>query len=102
MPRLTHIQRNQAIGRLEAGESVQEVARHFNVNVTTIYRLQHRYSTTQSTDDRPCRGRPRVTTPRQDRQITRHHLRDPFQTANQTARETIGTHDRRISRDTVI
>lgn len=102
MPRLTQIQRNQAIGRLEAGESVQDVARHFNVNITTIYRLLHRYNATQTTDDLPRSGRPRVTTPRQDRQITRQHQRHPFLTASESARQTIGTHNRHISRDTVI
>ena len=60
MPRLSAVERNQAIGRLEAGESVQHVARHFNVNITTIYRLQHHFNTTQKTNDLPRSGRPRV------------------------------------------
>ena len=102
MPRLSAVERNQAIGRLEAGESVQHVARHFNVNITTIYRLQHRYNTTQTTNDLPRSGRPRVTTPQQDCHIVRQHQRDPFRIATQTGRETQGTHDQRISRDTVI
>ena len=102
MPRLTQIQRNQAIGRLEAGESALHVARQFNVHISTIYRLQERYNTTQTTDDRPRSGRPRVTTPRQDRQITRHHQRDPFRPDSQTARDTLGTHNRPISSDTVM
>lgn len=102
MPRLTQIQRNQAIGRLEAGESALDVARQFNVHISTIYRLQERYNATQTTDDRPRSGRPRVTTPRQDRQITRHHQRDPFLPASETARDTLGTHNRPISSDTVM
>uniref|UniRef100_A0A3Q1HYK3 Transposase Tc1-like domain-containing protein n=1 Tax=Acanthochromis polyacanthus TaxID=80966 RepID=A0A3Q1HYK3_9TELE len=80
----------------------QHIARHFNFNITTIYRLQRRYNTTQSTDDLPRSGRPRVTTPRQDRHITRQDLRDPFLPASQTARATVGRHNQPISRDTVI
>ena len=37
-----------------------------NVNVGTIYHLQHRYNTNNSTNDRPRSGHPRVTTPQQD------------------------------------
>ena len=87
----------QAIGRLEVVESVQDVARHFNVNITTIYRLLHQYNASQTTDDLPRSGRPRVTTPRQDRQITRQHQRHPFPTASESARQTIGTHNRHIA-----
>ena len=57
------------IGRLEAGESQSAVARHFNVHHTTINRLWHRHNQFNSTNDHPRSGRPRVTTPAQDRFI---------------------------------
>ncbi|KAK7115580.1 hypothetical protein V1264_001420 [Littorina saxatilis] len=62
MPRLSPDQRQQAIGRLDARQSVQQVARAFGVNVTTVYRLQQRCHANNSTCDLPGRGRPRVTT----------------------------------------
>ncbi len=46
-------------------------------------------------------GRPRVTTPRQDRQICLCHLRNRFRPATLTAAQTQGTHNNRISPQTV-
>ena len=69
MPRLNEENRNRAIGRLEAGESQSSVARRLNVRQSTISRLWHRYTQHNSTRDCPRSGRPRVTTPAQDRYI---------------------------------
>lgn len=101
MPRLTRDQRQQAIGRLHAGQRAAVIANHFNCSVRTIERLRQRFNATNSTDDRPRSGRPRVTTRRQDRQIVRHHLQDRFTRAAETARNTIGTHHRAVSDRTV-
>ncbi len=90
MPRLTPQQREEAIGRLQGGQSLNNVANAFNVNITTIYRLQDHFAAINSTADLPRSGRPSVTTQRQDRHIHRLHLRDPFMVANETARQTIG------------
>ncbi|KAK7099837.1 hypothetical protein V1264_022885 [Littorina saxatilis] len=101
MPRLSQDQRQQAIGRLDAGQSVQQVARAFGVNVTTVYRLQQRFHVTNSTCDLPGRGRPRVTTARQDRHLVHQHQRDAFETAANTARNTFGVHRQPVSARTV-
>ena len=101
MPRLLDAQRQQAIGRLDAGETPQQVALTFGVNVTTIYHLQHRFYATNSTDDLPRSGRPRVTTAAQDRRLRRQHYRDNRETAANTARNTIGVHGRPVSDRTV-
>ncbi|XP_071083894.1 uncharacterized protein [Haliotis cracherodii] len=101
MPRLSGNERQQAIGRLQAGQCAQVVANAFNVNVRTIYRLQHRHTTTNTTDIRPRSGRPRVTTPRQDQFMIRQHLQNRFQMATETAWETIGNHQHAISDRTV-
>ena len=95
MPRLTPAERERAVGLLTAGEV------SFNVYLETIYRLQQRFTATGVTDDRPRTGRPRVTTQRQDRHIFHHHVRDRFQTANETGRNTLGNHQRPISGHTV-
>ncbi|KAK7103612.1 hypothetical protein V1264_018480 [Littorina saxatilis] len=101
MPRLSPEQRQQAIGRLDAGQSVQQVSRAFGVNVTTVYRLQQRFHATNRTCDLPRCGRPRVTTARQDRHLVHQHQRDPFETAANTARNTIGVHGQPVSARTV-
>ncbi|KAK7105528.1 hypothetical protein V1264_016894 [Littorina saxatilis] len=101
MPRLSPDQRQQAIGRLNAGQSVQQVARAFGVNVTTVYRLQQRFHATNSTCDLPGRGRPGVTTARQDRHLVHQYQRDAFETAANTARNTFGVHRQPVSAITV-
>ena len=76
MPRLDHATRNIAIGRLQAGESQNEVARTLNVNQSTISRLWNRFQQTASTNDRQRSGRPHITTPGQDRYIRVFYLRN--------------------------
>ena len=97
-PRLNPQQREQAIDRLHAGQPARVIANDFNCNVRTIERLPVRYN---ATNDRPRCGRPQVTTPRQNKLMVRQHLRNRFTRATETARQTIGTHQRPISADTV-
>ena len=97
MSRQTVAQRERAIGRLTVGDDLQTVASTFNVHFTPVYRLQQRFAARGVTDDRPRSGRPRVTTPRQDRQIFRNHQRYRFLTASETAQRTIGRHQAPIS-----
>jgi len=85
MVRLSRDQRNLAIGNLQAGIPVQQVARSFGVHRTTIARLWNRFQQTGSGADLPRTGRPRVTTAAQDRFIVRQHTQNPFQTATETA-----------------
>ena len=101
MPRLNPKEREQAIGRLHAGQPARVIANDFNCNVRTIERLRVRYNATNSTNDRPCCGIPHVTTARQNRLMVRQHLRSRFTRATETARQTVGTHQRPISADTV-
>ena len=61
MPRLTEVQRGQAIALLMQGQRQQQVALQFGVNVSTIERLVRCLRDTGRVADRPRRGRPRVT-----------------------------------------
>ena len=99
MPRLNEDQCNNAIGRLKAGETQTHVSRVLNVSQNNISRLWDRYQQQGSTHDRPRSGRPRVTTPAQDRHIRLRHLRDRFTTATSTAAAIPG--QRRISHQIV-
>ena len=101
MPRLRDDERNRAIGMLQANTPVNQVARIFGCNRKTITRLRQRYVHTNSVADGPRTGRPRVTTPEQDRYIRLQHLRDRYQTAVQTAAETRGVNQDRVSPSTV-
>jgi transposase len=76
MPRLTEVQRSQAIALLMQGQRKQQVALQFGVNVSTIERLVRHLRYTGRVADRPRRGCPRVTMPCQDRAIRLVHLRN--------------------------
>ena len=93
MARLTEVQRSQAIALLMQGQTQQQVAMQFGVNVSTIERLVRRLRETGRLTDRPRTGHPRVTTRRQDRAIRLPHLRNRYVTATETANNTIGNHN---------
>ena len=77
------------------------MARAINCNVSTVRRLRQRYRETGRTADRPCSGRPSITTPAQDQYIRTSHLRDRYRMATTTARVTPGTHNPSISAQTL-
>ena len=101
MPRLSCQDRCRAVGRLEDGDSPQQVAIALDGHICIAYRLQSRFQAPNTTDDLPRSGRPRMTTPAQDRHLVRQHRRDPHQIASDTARNTVGIHGRLLSDRTV-
>ena len=76
------------------GQRQQQVALQFGVNVSTIEHLVRRLRDTGRVADRPRLGRPRVTTPRQDRAIHLSHLRNRHVTATETTLTTVGNYNR--------
>jgi transposase-like protein len=99
MPRLDPATRNIVIGRLQAGQWQNEVARTLNVNQSTITPLWNRFRNTGSCNDRPRSVRPRIAIPGQDRYIRVFHLRNRTASASTTAVRIPGL--RRISSQTV-
>uniref|UniRef100_A0A674F714 Tc1-like transposase DDE domain-containing protein n=1 Tax=Salmo trutta TaxID=8032 RepID=A0A674F714_SALTR len=100
MPRVSADLRERVLGILQGGMRTADVARAINCNVCTVRRLRQRYRETGRTADRPRSGRPRVTTPAQDRYIRTSYLRDRYRMAT-TTRVTLGTHNPSISAQTV-
>ena len=96
MPRLTEVQKGQAIALLMQGQRQQQVTLQFGVNVSTIERLVRRLRDTGRVADRP-----RVTTPRQDRAIHLAHLRNRHVNTTETALTTVGNRNRHIHLKTV-
>ena len=94
MPRLSKEQRQEAIRMLLNGRSQRDVANDFRVHKSTVSRLYDRLRTTGTTNDRPQPDRARVTTHREDTFIRLSHLRNRFQTPEETARN-IGTSQQR-------
>lgn len=69
MVKLTVAQRNRAVGMLQAGMSARAVARTMNCCHSTILRLWQLFQQRGNVQERPRTGRPRVTTPAQDRWV---------------------------------
>ena len=86
---------------LEAGASTEDVAVQVGSSVQAVRSLRRRFVQTGSTEDLPHSGRPRVTTPAQDHYILDQHLRNRFLTVTATASVSPGTHNPRISAQTV-
>jgi transposase len=79
--KLTIPERWQAVGMHNGGFSHRRVADHFRVNHSIIVRLMQRFRQTWNVTDRPRAGKPRKTTPREDRLISIRVRQRPFRTA---------------------
>ena len=101
MPRLTPIERERSIGMLQANVTPLIIAQQFRCHVRTIERLGKRFWQTGTTSDLHGQGRPHVTTRHQDQHVQMSHLSNRFLPATMTARTTPGTHNPRISTQTV-
>ena len=76
--RLSKGQRNQIIGVLRSGSTVNGIAHHFCCSRQTIYNLMNRYNKTGSVRDRARPGRANVTTLPPYRVNTLIHPRNRF------------------------
>ena len=101
MPRLRPNDRERAIGMVQAWMTHQAVADHLNVSRITISRLIIRLRQTDRTNNRPCSGKSRVRSQREDRHLRLIHLRNRMITVGDTARRTPGLANVRFSRQTV-
>ncbi|GFV56711.1 transposable element Tcb2 transposase [Trichonephila clavipes] len=61
--------KGRIVGMLESSRSQTEVSRILNVDQSAITRLRHRFQRTGDVTRQPVSGRPRVTTPREDRYL---------------------------------
>ena len=85
-PGMTFEQRERAIGMLTAGMSERVVARHFQLHESTISQLLNRFQQTGNVADRSRSGRPRKTTPREDRFLMTSSRRNRFLSSRKLGR----------------
>ena len=74
MPRISNQNRAIAVGLLDAGTPVKQVAR-MGVSPNPIRKLRQKFMETGQVKDRPRSGRPKVTTYREDRLVINRTLR---------------------------
>ena len=79
--RLSAVDRGRALAWLAEGVSLREVGRRLQVSASVIHRLNERYATTGSTEERARTGRPRCTSRQDDRFLYLSTLRDRTVTA---------------------
>ena len=83
--RMSNRDRYEAVGMLR-GMTVNDVAVHFNLNRSTIFRLKRKLNQTGDGVDLQRTGRPRKTSAAEDRHLRTLHLRNRFRSASETAR----------------
>ncbi|GFW17224.1 transposable element Tc3 transposase [Trichonephila clavipes] len=93
--------RGRIIGKLEEGRSVTSVAAEFGIAHSIVSRLWSQFQTTGTAIRGFSSGRPRGTTPVDDRYIVLQARRNRRQTAGEIARRTTQATGRPISRFTV-
>ncbi|GFW90009.1 transposable element Tc1 transposase [Trichonephila clavipes] len=93
--------RGRIIGKLEEGRSVTSVAAEFGIAHSIVSRLWRQFHTTGTALRGFSSGRPRGTTPADDRYIVLQARRNRRQTAGEIARHTTQATGRPISRFTV-
>ncbi|GFX84006.1 transposable element Tcb2 transposase [Trichonephila clavipes] len=92
--------RGRIIGKLEEGRSVTSVAAEFGIAHSIVSRLWRQFQTTGTAIRGFSSGRPRGTTPADDRYIVLQARRNRRQTAGEIARHTTQATGRPISRFT--
>jgi len=102
--KLTIAQKWQIIGMRNSGLSLRRIAENFEVNFSVISRLLKRHREDGTVEERPRSGRPRKTTIREDRTLSRSVTRYPFRTArwlrddwNTPNRVSVRTVNRRLN-----
>ncbi|GFS65787.1 transposable element Tc1 transposase [Trichonephila clavipes] len=93
--------RGRIIGKLKEGRNVTSVAAEFGIAHSIVSRLWRQFQTTGTAFRRFSSGRPRGTTPADDRYIVLQARRNRRQTAEEIARHTTQATGRPISRFTV-
>ncbi|GFY28220.1 transposable element Tcb2 transposase [Trichonephila clavipes] len=93
--------RGRIIGKLEEGRSVTSVAAEFGIAHSIVSRLWRQFQTTGTAIRGFSSGRPRGTTPADDRYIVLQARRNRRQAAGEIARHTTQATGRPISRFTV-
>ncbi|GFW32992.1 transposable element Tc3 transposase [Trichonephila clavipes] len=93
--------RGRIIGKLEEGRSVTSVAAEFGIAHSIVSRLWRQFQTTGTAIRGFSSGRPRLTTPADDRYIVLQARKNRRQTAGEIARHTTQATGRPISRFTV-
>ncbi|GFU96420.1 transposable element Tcb1 transposase [Trichonephila clavipes] len=99
--RMEDSERWRAVGRIEAGQSITDVALFFGVHHSVVSRLWKQFQPIQTVIRRPVGGRPKVTTPVEDRYIAIVVKRDRRATSSRVTSMVTASIGKAISAATV-
>ncbi|GFY32031.1 HTH_Tnp_Tc3_2 domain-containing protein [Trichonephila clavipes] len=99
--RLPNSLRWRAVGWMEMGLSQADAARRLNVSRSVVQRLWDQYQSQDFVSGRPVPGRPRATTPAEDRFLALAARRRRTTTVPQLVSDNFQASGRRISATTV-
>ena len=87
MPQLSEFDKGRCVGYLEAGKSIRWTALTLNVSKSTVERWWNRYRIDGHVRRREGSGRPRLTSPAQDRKLVVKIKRNRFSPVSRLSRE---------------
>ena len=87
MPQLSEFDKGRCVGYLEAGKSIRWTALTLNVSKSTVERWWNRYRREGHVRRREGSGRPRLTSPAQDRKLVVNIKRNRFSPVSRLSRE---------------
>lgn len=99
--KLNDFDRGRAIAWVQNGVSKREVARRLEVSISVIVRLTERLNATGNVQERPRSGRPKCTTPREDRLVHREALQTRSVTAINIRRRLRAATHNNVSEQTI-
>merc|ERR1711874_878441 len=86
IPKLKKAERERTLGMINAGIAIAAVAEHLKSYRNTTQRLEQRFNTTGTIQDRSRSDRPRATTRHLNRVAVNTRVQNPFQSSAETAR----------------
>jgi hypothetical protein len=89
--RLSILERGIAMGMSASGDNNYTIANHLNCTTKTVRELKKKVKVTKLLDDRKRTGRPKKTSPREDRAIKFNSLQDRFLTASAMCKKIVPT-----------
>lgn len=87
MPQLSEFDKGRCVGYLEAGKSIRWAAHALNVSKSTVERWWNRYRIEGHVRRKEGSGRPRLTSPAQDRKLVVKIKRNRFSPVSRLSRE---------------
>ena len=93
--------RDRVIFLRKRGESYRKIGKELNLSFTTVQYIIKKYERTNSTENKPRTGRPRILTERERRNIVKEATKKPFISARSLANDLASTSGKSVDPQTI-